>query len=80
MEEADVVLSRCLAEMKRAEAAKAAAERERQQRAAEAAAKLERLKAGWKENQTLQAAAAAGDAGAIGKKKAGRSSHFLMLC
>ncbi len=42
---------------------------EREQRAIEAQQKLERLKAGWKENQTLQAAAAAGDSGAVGKKK-----------
>ncbi len=53
----------------------AAARREREQRATEAVAKLERLKAGWKENQTLQAAAAAGDSSAVGKKQ-----KVLLLC
>lgn len=47
----------------------AAAKQDREARATAAVAKLERLKAGWKENQVLQAAAAAGDSSAVGKKK-----------
>ena len=47
----------------------AAARQDREARASAAVAKLERLKAGWKENQVLQAAAAAGDSSAVGKKK-----------
>lgn len=47
----------------------AAAKKDQEARATAAVAKLERLKAGWKENQALQAAAAAGDSGAVGKKK-----------
>lgn len=46
-----------------------AAKRAREARAAEARAKLEALKTNWKENQHLQAAAAAGDAGKMRKQK-----------
>jgi hypothetical protein len=57
------------ADEKRKAAMEAAAKQDREARASAAVAKLERLKAGWKENQVLQAAAAAGDSSAVGKKK-----------
>ena len=38
-------------------------------RAGEARAKLEMLKSNWKENQNIQAAAAAGDSGKMRKQK-----------
>ena len=64
-----MLLLHACAEEKRRAAMEAAARQEREARASAAVAKLERLKAGWKENQVLQAAAAAGDSSAVGKKK-----------
>ncbi len=46
-----------------------AARQAREVRAAEARAKLEMLKSNWKENQNIQAAAAAGDSGKMRKQK-----------
>jgi hypothetical protein len=65
-----MLLRHACAEEKRRAAMEAAAKQDREARATAAVAKLERLKAGWKENQVLQAAAAAGDSSAVGKKKA----------